>query len=140
MNKRYDKKQAVAEILDDDSSTSIEQKKGGKNKGQLLVANQHTGPIPTAEEFARYGEVIPDAPERILKVFEEDSKHVRELQSAALSGEISLDRRGQWMAFSTLLGILIIVVYALYLGNVTFAGIASLAFLGMAASGFLKKK
>lgn len=34
----------------------------------------HSGPLPSAEEFARYGLAVPDAPERILRVMERNSQ------------------------------------------------------------------
>lgn len=54
---------------------------------------QYSGPIPPASEFAKYKEVIPDAPERILKVFEQDSEHVRHMNEQALVAEVSRDKR-----------------------------------------------
>ena len=35
----------------------------------------HSGPLPAPSEFAAYGEVIPDAPERILKMAEKEQEH-----------------------------------------------------------------
>ena len=60
---------------------------------------QHTGPIPSPEVFRKYGEVVPDAPERILRVFEQDSQHRREMQKLSIMREASRDTRAQWMAF-----------------------------------------
>ena len=68
------------------------------------------GPIPSAEEFAKYKEVMPDLPERLVKQFEEDSVVARELQKSAQKADIELqkeaqkadieyDKRNQWMAF-----------------------------------------
>lgn len=62
------------------------------------------GPLPHPEIFRQYGQVIPTAPERILKVFEEDSGHIRHLQSAALEAQKGDNRRIQWMAFSLIAG------------------------------------
>lgn len=49
------------------------------------------GPIPTAEEFAKYKEVLPDLPERIVAQFEADSVHLRELQKNAQNASIRYD-------------------------------------------------
>jgi uncharacterized membrane protein len=132
MGRNFNNKRAVAEPV-------ILEKDNPVNK-QRIAAQQYTGPIPTAEEFLKYGQVMPDAPERILRVFEADSEHVRGMQIRALNGEISRDCRGQWMAFVILMGLLLVVTYALYLGNIAFAGIAGLTFIGMAVGGFLKKE
>lgn len=58
------------------------------------------GPIPHPDIFRMYGEVIPDAPERILRVFEEDSKHAREIQNKALDAQKGDNQRVHWMAWS----------------------------------------
>ena len=62
------------------------------------------GPMPHPEIFRAYGEVVKDAPERILRVFEEDSKHSRDIQMAALNAQRADNRRIQWMAFSLIAG------------------------------------
>lgn len=142
MNTRFNKNQAVAkepEVIEP-KVLHKEESKSKKKVHQLIAAQEYTGPIPPAEEFAKYGQVIENAPERILKVFEEDSQHVREMQKTALDGEVARDKRGQWMAFTVLMSLFCVIVYSLYLGNVTFAGIAGLAFIAMAASSFLKKE
>lgn len=62
------------------------------------------GPIPHPDIFRKYGEVINNAPERILRVFEEDSKHLRDIQMGALNGEKNDNRRLHWMAWSLIAG------------------------------------
>lgn len=67
-----------------------------------LVAQQtsYQGPIPPPALFKQYGEVVTDAPERILRQFELDSAHFREISKQALQGEIDHNGRAQWMAFA----------------------------------------
>ena len=60
---------------------------------------QYIGPIPSPELFRKYGEVVPDAPERILRVFEQDSQHRREMQKLSITFKTRRDTRAQWMAF-----------------------------------------
>lgn len=69
---------------------------------EQLVAQSasFSGPIPHPEIFRQYANVIPDAPERILKVFEDDSKHVRDIAVKALQAQIEDNRRAHWMAWS----------------------------------------
>ena len=55
--------------------------------------------IPSPEEIAKYKEVMPDLPERIVKQFEEDSIHIRELQKMKQESDIAFDKRSQYMAF-----------------------------------------
>lgn len=65
-----------------------------------IISRQYQGPIPSPELFRQYAEVIPDAPERILKVFEDDSSHVRDMQRNALQAQRDDSRRVHWMAFT----------------------------------------
>lgn len=62
------------------------------------------GPIPHPEIFRKYGEVIPGAPERILRVFEEDSKHIRDIEVLAIEAKKRDNRRVHWMAWSLIAG------------------------------------
>lgn len=85
----------------------------------IIAAQRFAGPLPPPEVFKQYGNVIPDAPERILKVFEEDSKHTRDMQRKALEAETKRDLRAQWMAFLVMFGTLGVLAIAVVSGNVT---------------------
>ena len=75
-----------------------------------------SGPLPHPEIFNRYAEVIPDAPERILKVFEDDSKHARDIAILALEAQRDDNRRAHWMAWSLVIaGFMLSVVFALFM-------------------------
>lgn len=56
-------------------------------RGQRVVATQthFSGPLPHPDVFRQYGEIVPNAPERILRVFEDDSKYLWEIKMAALA-------------------------------------------------------
>lgn len=71
---------------------------------KIVKQTNFQGPIPHPEIFRQYGEVIPDAPERILRVFEQDSAHVRAIQFAALTAQKEDNRRVHWMAWSLVAG------------------------------------
>lgn len=107
-----------------------------KGKGQshiIAAAQQFSGPIPPPEVFQKYGDVIPDAPERILKVFEKDSQHTRDMQKAALDAETKRDLRAQWMAFTIMLAAIGLTAFAVVYGNSAAGIITGLAtmFLGL---------
>ena len=81
--------------------------------GQAPLAQRRTivrteesfdGPFPHPDILRKYGEIVPDAPERILRVFEEDSKHVRDIQFAALNAQKGDNYRVHWMAYSLIVG------------------------------------
>ena len=72
----------------------------GESVGVSVEEHSFTeSPIPTPEQLLRYKDVMSDLPERIVRQFEADSENIRALQHASISGDISFDRRSQWMAF-----------------------------------------
>ncbi|HEX8907352.1 MAG TPA: hypothetical protein VF771_21045 [Longimicrobiaceae bacterium] len=69
-----------------------------------------TGPIPDADELARYGRAHPDAPEIILKEFRQQGKHRRQIEL----GEQLLDREALEAAIlSERIGVVCALVIAL---------------------------
>ncbi len=105
-----------------------------------VVAAQFKGPLPHPAIMSQYGQLIENAPERIMKVFEENAAHVREMEKAALVAEASSDKRSQWMAFTVLMSVIGIIAYALYSGNVFFVGVSAVAFIGTAVAFIYGKK
>ena len=71
---------------------------------ELARGELYHGPIPHPDIFRGYGEVVPDAPERILRVFEQDSAHARDIQNSALRLQWEDNRRIHWMAYSLIAG------------------------------------
>jgi uncharacterized membrane protein len=108
----------------------------------VITAQKFEGPIPHPEILRMYGEVVPDAPERILKVFELDSQHTREMQMTALKAETARDIRAQWMAFIIIIAAIGLTAFAIKYGNSASAIIASLAtlFLALRVLFFKKEK
>lgn len=87
----------------------------------------------------QYKKIYPQAPEIILREFEENSKHIRNREMAELKGNIKRDERGQWMAFIICLAVLGVIIYSLYLGNITFAGLSGLGFIALMVRGFFRR-
>jgi uncharacterized membrane protein len=87
-----------------------------------ILSRQYQGPIPSPELFKQYGEVIADAPERILRVFEQDSEHVRHMQKNALQAQREESRRVHWMAFALIAGGFVLAVLFAYMGKDLLAG------------------
>lgn len=83
----------------------------------------HSGPLPAVEEYRAYGEVVPDAPERILRMAERDqeAKHrIIEKQIVQNSRAVS---QGQWMGFTTMLVALVGAIYLASTGQPTIAAL-----------------
>ena len=55
-------------------------------------ASVRISPLPPPEDFAKYKEVMPDLPERIIKQFEEDSITTRELKKERQNANIILQK------------------------------------------------
>ncbi len=108
----------------------------GKEIGirRTLVAEQRfSGPIPPAEEFKKYGDVLPDAPERLFAVFEAESKSAREDRNFALKANVRKDSRAQWMSFIIMLAAMGMTTVAIVFGkNITPGIVTGLATLFLA--------
>lgn len=118
--------------------------------GSLVSTHWH-GPIPDPESLAALKKLIPDAPERLLAMAEDEARVRRELmqrdhESASLAKELDVKSyhlgvsRGQWMAF--LLLVLVItssVVCSLNGDTKTAIAIASVGIVNIAST-FIGRK
>lgn len=98
------------------------------------------GPIPHPDIFKKYGEVVSDAPERILRVFEDDSKHSREIQSKALDAQKSDNRRIHWMAWSLIAGGYVMSALFAVMNKDWLAGIVLTTTIVGTVTGFLQSR
>ncbi|RIA37860.1 putative membrane protein [Hephaestia caeni] len=83
----------------------------------------HSGPLPSVDEFRAYGEVVSDAPERILRMAERDqeAKHrIIEKQIIQNSRAVS---QGQWMGFTAMI---VALGGAIYLASTGHSAVAAL--------------
>lgn len=55
-----------------------------KNTRIISAEYTHKGPLPTPSDFLAYGEVLPDAPERILRMAEEEQRHRHEIENSKI--------------------------------------------------------
>lgn len=108
---------------------------------QIVAQQTHFhGPIPHPEIFRQYGDVIPDAPERIMRVFEEDSKHARDIQKAALEAQKADNQRVHWMAWSLIAGGYVLSGLFAWAGKDTLAGIILASTLTGTIAGFFQNR
>ena len=119
------------------SESGIENQAG--KIGIMVHQEDYRGPLPPPAMLEKYKRIYAQAPEIILKEFQENSRHIREREMEALRGTIERDKQGQWMAFCVCISMLGIVAYSLYLGNITFAGLSGLGFIAIIIKGFLRK-
>lgn len=116
---------SVKDSLPDLSSAESGQLLGPEQRIQRLVAgrSEYEGPLPPPALFREFGQVVPTAPERILKQFELDSEHFRKISSKALDGEINSSSRAQWMAFVLVIACVVAAFALARYGHETIAGI-----------------
>lgn len=101
---------------------------------------QHQGPLPSPAIFKGYAEVVPDAPERILRQFEANSAHSRDFQMAALKAQMADNRRTHWMAFGLVALCMVMATIFGILGQPWLAAVFIGAPLLGAATQFLKRQ
>lgn len=118
----------------------VQVSKQPSNGNGAVLAAQYKGPLPPPAMLSQYGQLIDNAPERIMKVFEENAAHVRDMEKVALVAEASSDKRAQWMSFIVLMTILSLIAYALYSGNVFFVGVGAVGAIATAAAFIYGKK
>ena len=107
------KKKSIAQVHENKSVSSSSQ----------IIGQIHQGPLPSADQLAKYEEYIPGSAERIIKMAENKLNHACEIDKETLKVVSQERRRGQYMAFFIgAFGIL----GAIYLGleGYSFAGIS----------------
>lgn len=104
-----------------------------------VQAGFYKGPVPPPNIMEGYKHIDPSFPERIMREFEKNSEHIRELEREGLNATVARDKRGQICGFILALGLFAIVMFCLYLGNITFAGFGAVAFFGTMIQAFLPK-
>ena len=76
--------------------------------GQLIALSAlHVGPLPPAEELAKYERVLPGSADRIVAMAEKEQRHRHERQDIQVRAEARDSGRGVIFAF--MLGLLAIV-------------------------------
>lgn len=89
----------------------------------------------------RYSRLIPDAPNRILTVFELNSEAERSLQLDVLKHQANDSRRRDWMAFGIIVLGLALTGFLAWIKAPTYlSGGALVAIVGYVVAGFLKSK
>ncbi len=112
----------------------------GQRIEQILSQSHFSGPIPHPEIFKLYGEIVQDAPERILTVFEEDSRSARELPIKAIEAQKEDNRRAHWMAWSLVVSAFGLSLIFAHMNKDWLAGIVLGTTLVAIITGFLQSK
>lgn len=122
------------------------------SENSRLVRQSWQGPIPPPSTLRAFKELVPDAPERILSMAEEEARVRRELMMKDSESEnrrkevdvASYHRsvcRGQWIAFVYLMSVLGCVLVCAFLGLETLGfGVACMGTAGIVANFIWRKR
>ena len=103
-----------------------------------IAAFSRFGPLPDAEEFARYEQVCPGAADRIIAMAENQSKHRQEIENRSMKMTARDSLLGLIFAFifalATLAGGLWLVTFDHPVVGTIFGGVG----LGTVVTGFIK--
>jgi len=88
-----------------------------------VVQEAYSGPLPHPAILQQYNKIVPGAAERILEMAEQNAKHRRNLQFAALKAQKSEIRIGQLFGFGIGISALSTSIVAMYFGFPAVAGI-----------------
>lgn len=92
------------------------------------------GPLPPPSMLREYEEIVPGAAERIIERSEREQYHRHSVTEKAVDGAIGKDKRGQWMAFTITMVVLIIAAVFAWKGQTVFAGaLVTIDLIGLAS-------
>jgi len=105
-----------------------------------LMFSSFSGPLPPPEILKKYGDLIPNAPERILKMAENQSSHRMDIEKTLVKGNSRRENRGLFFAF--ILGMTTIILgFVLSMYDKGAAGITTmLAPLAILTGSFIYRK
>lgn len=111
-------------------------------KQTTLIAQQsfYQGQLPPPEMMAHYKELIPDLPERIVKMAETEQKFRHQNENKTRKGIITSTYLGMIFAFLAVLVVSCIVVYAFYLGHPTQAAAIATGVIVSVAAVFIYRR
>lgn len=108
----------MAEIMEDKEIPS-----DAKRRMALLLQTSVSGPIPSSREVAGYEKTLPGSANRIITMAENQSNHRQEIEKMIVSKSLKNESESRWMAFLTVIILMVIGTWLAVLGKTTIAGI-----------------
>lgn len=114
-----------------------------KQPGVTIQEHQYSGPVPPPEILSGFEQIVPGAAERILAMAEENGKHQREMEKAAITLASDTVRRGQ--TYGLIIGILAFItcIVALWFGSegtaMTIGGVTIVGLVTVFVTGRFRK-
>lgn len=99
---------------------------GRREAARLMISRiveEHSGPVPSAREMARYKAIDPKFPERFFKQLEQQSAHRQSLERKVVDDDYRVKTRGQHYALASVFLCLGFAVALALIGATTAAGI-----------------
>ena len=134
------KKKANSEITHASQQDTPLQPEEISEKIIQIVGHEFSGPLPPPGVLKAYDEIVPGAAERIITMAESQAKHRREMEKQLLQSDITLAKRGQWIAGILSFLIIFLIGFSIFKGDQVTAGILSGTTLLGVASLFIKRK
>lgn len=106
------------------SPKNIEQAPAQQTIMQVNASSMYQGPIPHPSIMDGYRNIDASFPERIMRDFEANSEHIRSMQAKAQQADIDRDTRGQWMAYSLSVVLMLVVMWSVYKGLYVLGGVS----------------
>lgn len=74
-----------------------------------------SGVLPRPEDFAKFGEVVPSAPERLLRMAELEQQHRIALETKIVPENQRAGSRGQWLGATISIVALLLATFTAYI-------------------------
>jgi len=118
----------------------VEEQDSGYTEELFTIERSHSGPIPSPEDLDYYKQVLPDAPDRLLRMAEQNAQSLRDLTKLRLDSQITIDKdRHREASTGQLFGLIavglmsVVAVVALITNHPVVAGtICSTTIIGVA--------
>lgn len=108
--------QAASAVQLDPTASAAFPSAGPAASLSVTQVRHHSGPLPAADEVAKYDAIHPGFALRILEMAEREQEHQHGMSRAALEVTDAMHRRGQWFG---LVGVLAVCALA---GFIAFSG------------------
>lgn len=83
---------------------------GTRESVELESQRIWSGALPRPDDFAKFGEIVPDAPERILRMAEKEQAHRIAMEQSIVPAESKAMLRGQYLGWSIAVLALVLAV------------------------------
>lgn len=89
---------------------------GSREQVEIRAQRSWVGALPRPEDFAKFGEIVPDAPERILRMAEREQAHRIAMEQQLVPADVSAGKRGQWLGAAISIVALCLAVFSHWIG------------------------